>query len=58
MNLRNPALTVLPLLLVTASGCAIIGDIFKAGAWTGIIGVVLLIAIVFAVARKFTSRGA
>jgi flagellin-like protein len=58
MNQRTSALTVLPLLAVMASGCAAIGDIFKAGAWTGIIGVIVLLAIVFAVARMFTGRGA
>jgi flagellin-like protein len=58
MNLRNPYIALLPSLAVVLSGCAAIGDIFKAGAWTGIIGVIVLLAIVFAVARMFTGRGA
>jgi hypothetical protein len=38
----------LPLLLsaVTLAGCQIVGDIFKAGVWVGVIGVVAVIAIV------------
>ncbi len=58
MKLRNPYLPLLPFLAVVVSGCAAIGGIFKAGAWTGVIGVVVLLAIVFAVARMFTGRGA
>jgi hypothetical protein len=38
----------LPLLLatVTLAGCQIVGDIFKAGVWVGVIAVVAVIAIV------------
>jgi cadmium resistance protein CadD (predicted permease) len=35
-----------------ASGCEAIGAIFKAGVWTGVIAVVVLIALVFFVVMK------
>lgn len=35
------------------SGCEVIGDIFKAGAYTAIIGVVIVIAIIIWVISKF-----
>lgn len=41
-------------LTLTLSGCELIGDIFEAGAWTGIIGVVLVLAlIIWLVGRLF-----
>jgi hypothetical protein len=43
---------VVLLLAVVASGCSVIGGIFKAGFWTGIIVVVLIVAaLVFLVAK-------
>jgi len=39
---------------LAASGCAIIGGIFKAGAVTGIVGVVLLAAVVVLLITRFT----
>jgi hypothetical protein len=40
------------LLAVVASGCSVIGGIFKAGFWTGIIVVVLIVAaLLFLVAK-------
>ncbi|GAA4392405.1 hypothetical protein [Hymenobacter koreensis] len=44
---------VLCILLLPLSGCDVIGDIFKAGAYTGIIVVVLLILLVLWVVRRF-----
>ena len=45
-------LFILLLLSVTVSGCDLIGGIFKAGFWTGIIIVVLVVAgIVFLVGK-------
>jgi energy-converting hydrogenase Eha subunit H len=49
--------TILQLMLVVmlgmaGAGCQVIGDIFQAGMWVGVIGVVLVIAVVgFAVSR-------
>jgi c-di-AMP phosphodiesterase-like protein len=54
---RSGAFRLLPLLLLImlASGCTVIGGIFKAGFWTGIIVVVLIVvALVFLVGK---SRG-
>ena len=50
--------SVVPLLLlivlgVTGAGCQVIGDIFQAGMWVGVIGVVLVIAIVGFIASRF-----
>lgn len=37
---------------VLASGCAVVGGIFKAGVWVGVIMVVLVLAIVMFVVGK------
>lgn len=48
---------VLALFLVTLlSSCELAGDIFKAGAYTGIIIVVLIIALVIWVISKFRGK--
>jgi hypothetical protein len=33
-------------------GCSVIGGIFKAGIWVGVLAVILLVIIVFAIANK------
>lgn len=46
---------ILSLLLsvsILFSSCEAIGDIFKAGAWFGVIGVVVVVAIIFWLIRK------
>ena len=50
---------LLPLLLLTLwiSGCSLIGGIFKAGFWTAIILIVLVIAVVGWIARASGRRG-
>lgn len=45
-------LVVLVLAAVTVSGCEAIAGIFKAGMWTGVVMVVILIAIVGFVATR------
>ena len=41
-------LTALCLLVLTMiSGCEVVGGIFKAGVWVGILAVVLVIAVIF-----------
>jgi hypothetical protein len=40
------ALTALLMLMVTFSSCQVVGGIFKAGMWSGIIVVVLIIVLV------------
>ncbi len=37
---------VLSMLMVSVSGCAAIGEIFKGGVYVGVIGVVIVIALV------------
>ena len=45
---------VLALLALPLAGCEVIGDIFQAGMWTGVIAVVAVIAlIVYAASRMF-----
>ena len=39
------------------TSCAAIGDIFKAGAYTGIIGVIVVIGVIIWVASKFLGGG-
>ncbi|GAB3875827.1 hypothetical protein GCM10028824_32280 [Hymenobacter segetis] len=39
-------------LATTLTGCAVIGDIFKAGAYTGIIAVFIVVALLFFIVSK------
>jgi len=48
-----PAILMASLLL---SGCQAIGDIFKAGMWTGVIVVILIVAIIIFIVSKLFSR--
>lgn len=41
-----PRLLLIVLVAMSASGCEIIGGIFKAGMWVGIIIVVLVLAVI------------
>lgn len=49
---RYALIVLLVLVSLTSAGCEVIGDIFKAGVWVGVIMVVLLIALVGFVAAK------
>ncbi len=50
---RFPFLAALALLLSFAlSGCDAIGTIFKAGAWTGVIGVFLIVVLLWFVITR------
>lgn len=40
------------LLMVTFTGCSLIGDIFEAGLWVGVIIVVLVIVLIFWMIKK------
>jgi hypothetical protein len=60
MNLTRSASSRLFLLLllvacVSASGCHIVGGIFKAGLWVGIIMAVIVVALVMFVVNKARS---
>ncbi|QEC66817.1 phosphatidate cytidylyltransferase [Panacibacter ginsenosidivorans] len=40
------SLSVLTLMILLLTGCQAIGDIFKAGVWVGVLGVVIVIVII------------
>ncbi|WP_170170237.1 hypothetical protein [Hymenobacter perfusus] len=44
---------LLVLLTFSLSSCDAIGTIFKAGAWTGIVGVFLLVLLIWFVVNRF-----
>lgn len=46
MGSASARLTLVLLLAMASAGCEIVGDIFKAGIWVGVIMVVLVIALV------------
>ena len=53
-----PMAVVALFLTLFLTSCQAIGDIFAAGAWTGIIGVIVVIAIViWLVSKLFGGRG-
>ena len=52
MNLRALSLPLLILATIPLAGCELIGDIFKAGVWVGVIFVVLIVALVGFIASK------
>ncbi len=45
-KINLPVLAMLAMIMFTASSCEVIGGIFKAGIWTGVIVVVLIIVLV------------
>lgn len=45
------------LLLTLFSGCSVIGDIFKAGVWSGIIVVVLVVVLIIYLVGKMGKKG-
>jgi uncharacterized membrane protein YkvI len=45
-------LVLLAVVALSASGCEVIGDIFKAGVWVGALFIVAIIAIVGFIAAK------
>jgi hypothetical protein len=42
---------------VTFSSCEIIGDIFEAGVWTGIILIVLVVGLLIYIFSRFRGKG-
>jgi hypothetical protein len=48
-------LLLLVVIALTLPGCAVVGGIFKAGAWVGALAVILVIAIVGFLAVKIAS---
>ena len=45
-------LLLLLMVVIFLPGCAVVGGIFKAGAWVGALAVILVIAIIAVVAAK------
>lgn len=54
---RSNALFVLATLVMSLNGCAVIGGIFKAGMWAGVIAVALFIGLLFGVVRMLGGSG-
>ena len=50
-------LFLLAFVTVAFSSCGAIGDVFKAGAWTAIIGVIIVVAIIFWIVSKARGGG-
>jgi hypothetical protein len=44
------------LLLISLPGCEIIGGIFKAGVWTGVLLIALVVAIIIFIISKLGSK--
>jgi len=43
---------LLPLLVTGLTGCELVGDIFRAGMWVGVILVIVIIGVVLWILRK------
>ena len=44
------------LLPLTITGCEMIGDIFKAGVWVGIIIIIAIVAVIAFIAKLFSKK--
>ena len=51
--MRLATLLVSIVALSMLSGCELIGDIFKAGMWVGVLGVVAVIVLIAVIVSKF-----
>ena len=51
-----PVIACLLLIMFTGSSCELIGDIFEAGIWTGVILVVLIVVLVVWLISKVRRR--
>jgi hypothetical protein len=54
--MRNFLYPVLAFLTVSLSSCELVGDIFKAGVWVGVLVVVGIIALIIFVISKVSGR--
>ena len=52
MNLRAWSLPLLMLMTIPLAGCELVGDIFKAGVWVGVVFVVLIVGLVGFIASR------
>ena len=53
----SPVAFVALFLTLFMTSCAAVGDIFKAGAWTGIIGVIVVVAVIIWLVSKLFGGG-
>jgi hypothetical protein len=55
---RKKIITLIPffLLLMLLSSCSVIGGIFKAGVWVGVIGIVIVLIIIIWLISKATKK--
>ena len=51
-NKNLSLLTLLTILAVSSAGCEVVGGIFKAGMWVGVIMVALILVVVFWIMGK------
>lgn len=49
-------LTLLMILAVSSGGCEVVGGIFKAGMWVGVIMVALIVVVIFWIMGKMRRR--
>ena len=57
MSKKNLSLlTLLMLLAVSSAGCEVVGGIFKAGMWVGVIMVALILVVIFWIMGKMRGR--
>ena len=56
MVMNKLKITALVLLLVTLTGCELVGDIFEAGVWVGVLLVVVVIAGILFLFRKISGK--
>ncbi len=57
MNMRKLYSVIALFAITLLSSCELVGDIFKAGAYTGIIIVIIIIALIIWLLSKFRGRG-
>lgn len=50
--MKHSLMAICLLMIFLLQGCSVIGGIFKAGIWVGVLAVILLVIIVFAIANK------
>lgn len=53
MDSKITSYILLVFILMTFSGCAMIEDIFAAGAWVGAIGALIIFLVIFFIVRSF-----
>ena len=54
--MKNIIIPVLLFLVMSLSGCELVGDIFKAGVWVGILAVVAVVVLAIYLVSKLTGK--